>query len=642
MKKTKYIASSLAALSLLFTACNNDDDLFNVVEVVPAYTVGAPSATETNATNVTLSATFKGKNGAHYTGAGFCYALGKVPTIYDATVSGTIAGNTVTATIVDLAPASEYTFRAYVSEYDGDVIYSDPITVITPQGTNDEALAHYEAPQYDDYYVSVSAWMLRHKWNLANVHDPSVMLADDGYYYMYQTDASYGSVDVGHGHFMARRSKDLVNWEYLGATMPTLPAWVNEKVNEIRKSAGLSALQLKDGDCGYWAPVARPLGNGSYRMYYSIVIPGAIEPGEKDGRKAWGERAFIGMMETSDPASNLWEDKGYVICSSTDRGNNYWCSEDWANAYYRYNAIDPSYIITPEGQHWLIYGSWHSGIAALQVDANTGMPLNKLGNPIAENAADIADYGTLIYTRQKNNRWQASEGPEVIYRDGYYYLFLAYDGLDVPYNTRVVRATSITGPYVGIDGTDCTNVGGDAFPIVTHPYKFAGNPGWVGIAHCAVFNDGGDNWFYASQGRMPADAYGGGDADNAIMMGHVRSIVWTPDGWPVVMPERYGAVPQAPIAADELMGRWEHIDLSYSYAKQCESVEMVLGAGGQVTDGKWAGSTWSFDPETSILTIDGKKLMVKRECDWEARPRTHTLVYAGIDGKTTFWGKRVK
>ena len=29
--------------------------------------------------------------------------------------------------------------------------------------------------------------------NLANVHDPSVMKAADGYYYMYQTDASYGN-----------------------------------------------------------------------------------------------------------------------------------------------------------------------------------------------------------------------------------------------------------------------------------------------------------------------------------------------------------------------------------------------------------------------------------------------------------------
>ena len=40
--------------------------------------------------------------------------------------------------------------------------------------------------------------------------------------------------------------------------------------------------------------------------------------------------------------------------------------------------------------------------------------------------------------------------------------------------------------------------GGDAFPILTHPYKFANNDGWVGISHCAVFDDGNGNWYYAS------------------------------------------------------------------------------------------------------------------------------------------------
>ena len=54
------------------------------------------------------------------------------------------------------------------------------------------------------------------------------MKADDGYYYMYQTDASYGNAHDGHGHFHARRSKDLVNWEYMGATMKSTPTWVKE------------------------------------------------------------------------------------------------------------------------------------------------------------------------------------------------------------------------------------------------------------------------------------------------------------------------------------------------------------------------------------------------------------------------------
>lgn len=39
---------------------------------------------------------------------------------------------------------------------------------------------------------------------------------------------------------------------------------------------------------------------------------------------------------------------------------------------------------------------------------------------------------------------------------------------------------------------------------------------------------------------MPANVAGIA-ASNAIMMGGVRSIQWDSNGWPVVMPERYGA-----------------------------------------------------------------------------------------------------
>jgi len=34
------------------------------------------------------------------------------------------------------------------------------------------------------------------------------------------------------------------------------------------------------------------------------------------------------------------------------------------------------------------------------------------------------------------------------------------------------------------------------------------------------------------------------------------------------------------------------------------------------------------------------KLKVARECDWEASPRKATLVYAGINGQKTYWGKK--
>ena len=437
------------------------------------------------------------------------------------------------------------------------------------------------------------------------------MKADDGYYYMYQTDASYGNAHTGHGHFFSRRSKNLVDWEFMGATMSTLPSWVKTKLNEIRANMGLSASTVNFSDetqFGFWAPCARRVSGNLYRMYYVITIPGTI-----NGDNTWSERAFIGMMETSTPSNvSSWVDKGYVITNASDKGLNFNVkSNDWANCYFKYNAIDPSYIITSSGEHWLVYGSWHSGFAAVQLNASTGMPLKELGNPWG---ADISAYGKLINTRQMGNRWQSSEAPEVVYHDGYYYMFMAYDELSVAYNTRVVRSKNIDGPYVGIDGTDVTNNGGDAYPIVTHPYKFSKGYGWVGISHCAVFDDGSGNWFFSSQGRFPANV-GGNTYSNAIMMGQVRSIRWTSDGWPVVMPERYGAVPQAAITESELVGNWEHIDLSYNYAKQDVSTTMTLATNHTVTAGTWQGATWSYDATNKVLTVNGVNLYLHRVVD---------------------------
>ena len=81
---------------------------------------------------------------------------------------------------------------------------------------------------------------------------------------------------------------------------------------------------------------------------------------------------------------------------------------------------------------------------------------------------------------------------------------------------------------------------------MTHPYKFGDDHGWVGC-HCAVFDDGNGNWYYASQQRFLKD-YNRNAYSNAIMFGGGRRIIWTfQEGWPVVLPERYGAVPQAAI-----------------------------------------------------------------------------------------------
>ena len=514
-------------------------------------------------------------------------------------------------------------------------------------------------PDYADDYSSIASWADHNKWNLANVHDPSIAYYD-GYYYMYGTDASYGNEHLKAStgrHFPGKRSKDLVNWTYVPGPMNDAPAWVADSLTAIRARMGLDP--IKNISYGYWAPVVRNIGD-RLRMYYCIVINNNIKTGSTDFDGSWGERAFIGMCESTDPASGVWEDKGYIVCSSTDKGRDGWArpnANNW-DGYFYYNAIDPTYLVDdPSGKHYMIYGSWHSGFALLEIDPASGKPVNApLGEPWADSVEDLtARYGIRVGTRTGGSRWQGSEAPELIYKDGWYYLFMAYDGLDVPYNTRVVRSEKIEGPYYDITGRNFTNGRGDCYPIVTHPYRFDYSHGWVGISHCCIFPEqNGNGWFYSSQGRLPANV-GGNAYSNAIMMGHVRRLVWAPASpdepdnlWPIALPERYAAIPQTEITKDELIGSWEHINLVYSYANQQTSDEVVLKADGTMA-GALAG-TWTYDAAKKWITFDvnGVKsvVCVEREADWEATPRRATLVYAGVENNdsapATWWGKKVQ
>lgn len=527
-----------------------------------------------------------------------------------------------------------------------------------PDGEKPNPVPSFTIPTYADDYSSISSWVNRNKWNLANVHDPSVAYYK-GYYYMYGTDASYGNAHEGHGHFQGKRSTDLVNWDWVGGPFYEPPSWVADSLNAIRTRMGLPVIAGDKIQYGYWAPVVRRVNVGGQeilRMYYSIIIDNYIKTGKAvtsanfDG--SWGERAFIGMCESTDPAGAVWTDRGFVTSSSSDRGLNYnrASMNDWS-AYFYYNAIDPTYIVSPDGKHYLIHGSWHSGFALLQLNATTGKPLNTLGNPWANSAGELASrYGVRIGTRTTNSRWQGSEAPEIIYKDGYYYLFMAYDGLDVPYNTRVVRSATIEGPYLDITGRNFTAGAGDSYPIVTHPYKFNLSNGWVGISHCAVFKKENTNeWFYMSQGRLPVNV-GGNAYSNAIMMGHVRRIVWCPASasepenlWPIALPERYAGVPDyGTITKDSLVGSWEHINLKYTYAQQNGATALTLKADGTMS-GALSGN-WSYDATKKQLLLGNVVVCVEREVDWEANPRRVTFVYAGTakNLNATYWGKKSK
>jgi len=136
--------------------------------------------------------------------------------------------------------------------------------------------------------------------------DPTVVKADDGWFYAYGTQDNWG--DGNPAHLVAVvRSKNLVNWTYMHDAFLTKPKW---------KEKG-----------GIWAPEVVKV-NGQYFMYYAFSTWGDPNPG-------------IGLAVAEKPAGPF-----------TDMGKLFLSDEVSVP-----NAIDPFYI-EDQGRKYLFWGSF--------------------------------------------------------------------------------------------------------------------------------------------------------------------------------------------------------------------------------------------------------------------------------------------
>jgi arabinan endo-1,5-alpha-L-arabinosidase len=127
--------------------------------------------------------------------------------------------------------------------------------------------------------------------------------------------------------------------------------------------------------------------------------------------------------------------------------------------------------IPNRSRQWLSYGSFFGGIAIIELDPSTGK---------AKSGAK--SIGIASRPNVANNPLEA---PAIVKNGNYWYLFMSWDkvglsalhpdlwheadprplpqccsGTSSTYNTRVVRSSSITGPYVDKAGVSALNGGG--------------------------------------------------------------------------------------------------------------------------------------------------------------------------------------
>ncbi|HEY6900983.1 MAG TPA: arabinan endo-1,5-alpha-L-arabinosidase, partial [Puia sp.] len=353
----------------------------------------------------------------------------------------------------------------------------------------------FDINSISDTYADVSPFTFYPKWGPYNVHDPSIKKIGD-YYYCYSTDVGYG-ITVPAG-IQVRRSKDLVQWQYVGWVFSGVPGVASQYISA---NGGVA-------NTGLWAPYVLSVG-GELRLYYSLSSSSC-------------KLSTIGLATSGSP-EGPWVSKGLVVSST--------CAAAMTN------AIDPTVVVTPSGQHWMYYGSAYDGIYVVQLDPATGLTLHPgdVGKRIANRGYTGGKYNGNI------------EGAEVIWQPQLkkYFLFVAYDWLETKYNVRVARGDSPDGPFYDFAGVD-VNTDVDHGPMIIAPYQFSGHGGWQGTAHCAVFDDGHGQYFIAHQGRPGVDKY--------FMDLHVRKLFWTEDGWPVASPERYAGEGVSVVAPAALVG----------------------------------------------------------------------------------------
>ena len=325
---------------------------------------------------------------------------------------------------------------------------------------------------------------------LQNMGDPTI-IKEGSWFYMYGSGAGIPGV----------RSTNLVNWVALPRVFPNndSPPWSPIPVDPAQASNEI------------WAPQITKYGT-QYRMYYSHSTIGS-------------QRSVIGLAtaNTLDPTSGSygWTDQGLVLESVVDDPGGY-------------NAIDPKMHVEAAGENgaggnnvnknWLMWGSYWSGIFVASLNRTTGKGVGTGKYQIASRA-------------QTNGAGPGIEGPTVVWKNGYYYLFVSYDVYE-SYNVRVGRSTNLVGPYVDRLGRSMTN--GFATPLLA-PYGK-----WRNTGHNDVLVGQSTGYDLFVNHIWTKDL---------VRALQVRPLFWDSDGWPLVG-EPITQYPSA--AATALPGSWVH------------------------------------------------------------------------------------
>ena len=299
-----------------------------------------------------------------------------------------------------------------------------------------------------------------------SVHDP-VMAKEGDTYYVYST---------GPG-ITFYSSKDMQNWTPEGRVFKGQPVWAKKAAPTF--------------DDHIWAPDIQ-FHNGKYYLYYSVSGFGKNTSG-----------IGVTVNKTLNPRSPdyKWEDQGMVLQSVPHR-------DDW-------NAIDPNVIEDQQGNGWMSFGSFWSGLKIVKLNKEwTGLAEPQEWHAIASRTNGASHAGADAGVGE-------IEAPYIFRKGDYYYQFASF-GLcckkgDSTYHVMVGRSKAVTGPYLDKSGVDMMKGGGSLV--------IAGDKDWKGLGHNSAYTMDGKDY-------LVLHAYE--TADNYLQKLKIMEMKWDKNGWPTV------------------------------------------------------------------------------------------------------------
>lgn len=437
------------------------------------------------------------------------------------------------------------------------------------------------------------------------VHDPSIVKDNDTYYI-------FGS------HLASAKTQDLINWEQISSKVSANNQLMPDAIKAMPETFQWAKTQT------LWAPDVIRLADGKYYMYYCAC-------------EGSSPLSCLGIA-VSDKIDGPYKDQGIILRSgmTTQPSEN----GDFYDATIYPNVVDPCVFFDAEDKLWMVYGSYSGGIFILELNPDTGRPLE-------------SGYGKKLL----GENHLRIEGSYIMYNPDteYYYLFLSFGGLDSDggYNIRVARSKTPDGPYLDAEGQDMINCKGPANTFFDDEaaekfgtkllggYKWKWEEGEKGEDrkgllspghNSAIYDESLNKYFIIYHTRM--------ESRGESFSVYTNQMFFNAEDWPVVAPYRYTGETIGSYKDSDVAGMYKFLNHGHDINVEMHVSDDIILYSNHKVGGDHEGK-WKLTENNQLeITIDDIKYSGVFVQEYDDNGEKYVMTFTAMSSETgeCIWG----